>query len=151
MIKGVTVKQLKPICDERGRVMEIMRSDWPEFGAFGQVYMTTVYPEVVKAWHYHKKQTDSIACLKGMLKLVLFDDRPGSPTKGEVNEFFIGEHNPLLVQVPPTIHHGFKCISEEEAVVVNVPTHVYNYSAPDEYRLPFNTKKIPYNWDRKNR
>ena len=151
MIKGVTVKQLKPICDERGRVMEIMRSDWTEFKTFGQVYMTTVYPQAVKAWHYHKKQTDSIVCLKGMLKLVVYDSRPGSATKGEVNEFFIGEHNPAIVQVPPMIYHGFKCVSNDEAVVVNVPTHVYNYSMPDEYRLPFNTKKIPYNWDRKNR
>ncbi|HBU69948.1 MAG TPA: dTDP-4-dehydrorhamnose 3,5-epimerase [Elusimicrobia bacterium] len=151
MIDGVKVKQLKPHCDERGRVMELMRSDWPEFIRFGQVYMTTAYPGVVKGWHYHKKQTDSFICVKGMMKVVLYDSRKGSKTKGEVNEFFIGEHNPMLVQIPKNVYHGFKCISETEAMIINAPTETFNYKEPDEYRLPADTKKIPYNWERKNK
>ena len=100
MIEGVKTKVLKVIPDERGRVMEILRADDELFLKFGQVYITTTYPQVVKAWHYHKVQTDHIVAVQGMIKLVLYDPRENSPTKGEVNEFFIGVHNPLLVQVP---------------------------------------------------
>ncbi len=151
MIEGVRTRQLKPICDERGRLMEIFRSDWGEFMKFGQVYMTTAYPGVVKGWHYHKKQTDTFICVKGMMKVVLYDDRKGSKTRGEVNEFFIGVQNPMLVQIPKFVYHGFKCVSDEEAVILNIPTELFNYSEPDEYRLPAHTKKIPYDWSRKDR
>ena len=88
MIDGAAVKRLKLIPDERGRLMEILRCDEDLFVRFGQVYMTTTYPQVVKAWHYHKVQDDFITCVRGMLKLVLYDDRDGSPTLGEINEFF---------------------------------------------------------------
>lgn len=146
MIDDVVVKQLRLIADERGWLMEIFRSDWEHFQKFGQVYITAAYPHVVKAWHMHKKQTDNIACVKGMIQLVLFDGRDGSKTKNEVNEFVIGEKNPSLVEVPPRVWHGFKAISEEYALVVNVPTELYNYKEPDEYRLPPDTDKIPYDW-----
>lgn len=148
MIAGVKLKQLKFNCDERGRLMEILRSDWPEFIKFGQVYLTTAYPGVVKAWHYHKKQTDTFICVKGMMKVVLYDSRPKSPTKGQVMEIFMGVHNPLLVQIPPNVFHGFKCISGEESFILNAPTEIYNSKMPDEYRLPAHSKKIPYQWDR---
>ena len=150
MIDGVQVKPLRVIPDERGRLMEILRSDDPFFEKFGQVYMTTAYPGVVKAWHYHKKQTDYFACVKGMMKLVLYDDREGSPTRGEVNEFFIGEHNPQLVRIPKGVLHGFKCIGTEEAIVINCPTELYRYDDPDEYRVDPHQNDIPYDWSRKD-
>jgi dTDP-4-dehydrorhamnose 3,5-epimerase len=150
MIKGVKVKALRVIPDERGRLMEILRNDDELFQQFGQVYMTTTYPNVVKAWHYHKIQTDNVAVVKGMLKLVLYDRRDGSPTKGEINEFFIGEHNPLLVQIPHEVYHGWMCISETEAIVVNIPTESYNRTEPDEYRLHPHDNDIPYEWARKD-
>jgi dTDP-4-dehydrorhamnose 3,5-epimerase len=146
MIEGVEIKKLKAIPDERGRLMEILRSDDEIFQKFGQVYMTTTYPGVIKAWHYHKIQTDSVVVLKGMLKLALYDPREGSSTQGKVGEFFIGEHNPLLIQIPPQVYHGWKCVSQQEAIVVNCPTEPYNYKDPDEYRLPFDTDQIPYDW-----
>lgn len=146
MIDGVAVKKLRCVADERGWLMEILRSDWDCFQKFGQVYVTVAYPRVVKAWHMHKKQTDNIACVKGMVKLVLFDGRDESKTKSEINDFVIGEKNPLLVKVPPRVWHGFKAISEEHPLVVNVPTELYNYKEPDEYRLPPNTDKISYDW-----
>jgi len=151
MIDGVKVKDLKAIPDERGRVMEILRSDDAIFQKFGQVYMTTAYPGVVKGWHYHKVQTDFFTCIAGMMKLVLFDRREDSPTKGEVNEFFLGVHNRKLVTIPPGVLHGFKCIGETEAVVINVPTEVYNRVGPDEFRLPTHTDEVPYDWTRKDR
>lgn len=147
MIDGVRVKQLKMNCDERGRLMEILRSDDSEFIKFGQLYMTTAYPGVVKGWHYHKKQIDSFSVVKGMIKLVLYDAREKSKTHKEVNEFFLGEHNPILVQIPNFVYHGFKCVSETEAIVINCPTEPYNHKQPDEFRVAHNDPAIPYNWE----
>ena len=149
-IEGVKVKTLRVVPDERGRLMEILRCDDPLFEKFGQVYMTTVYPGVVKAWHYHKVQTDYFACLAGMMKLVLYDARDDSPTKGQVSEFFLGLHNPKLVVIPPGVMHGFKCVSETEAVVINCPTEVYHRETPDEFREDAHTDTIPYDWTRKD-
>ncbi|MEK7290573.1 MAG: dTDP-4-dehydrorhamnose 3,5-epimerase family protein, partial [Planctomycetota bacterium] len=86
----------------------------------------------------------------GMMKVVLYDGRKDSPTFGEINEFIAGIFNPILIQIPPRVTHGFKCISEHEAMVVNCPTELYNYNAPDEYRLDPHSGEIPYNWDRKD-
>ncbi len=150
MIKGVKTKKLKVIPDERGRLMEILRCDDDVFLKFGQVYMTTTYPDVVKAWHMHKKQTDHVACVSGMIKVALYDGRDGSPTFGEISQFFIGEHNPILVQIPPGVYHGWMCVSQNEAVVINIPTELYDYESPDEYRLDAHTDEIPYDWERKD-
>ena len=147
MIEGVVLKPLRVIPDERGRLMEILRCDEPLFEKFGQVYMTTTYPGVIKAWHFHKKQDDNAAVVKGMLKIVLYDDREGSKTRGELTEFFLGEHNPALLHIPKGIYHGWKCIGLGEAIVVNCVTEPYNHDDPDEFRLPFDTDKIPYDWD----
>lgn len=147
MIDGVRTKCLRVIPDERGRLMEILRCDDVEFSKFGQVYMTTAYPGVVKGWHYHKIQEDNISVVKGMVKLVLFDQRGDSSTHGEVDEFFLGEHNPMLVHIPPEVLHGFKCVGEEESIIVNLVTEPYNYGEPDEFRVPPHSDEIPYNWE----
>ncbi len=149
-IDGVRTKALRVVADERGRLMEMLRADDPEFTRFGQVYLTAAYPGVVKAWHYHERQTDNFVCVAGMMKLVLYDDREASPTRGVVNEFFVGDHNPLLVQIPPLVFHGFKCISEREALVVNVPSQPYDHAHPDEFRLDAHDPRIPYDWARKD-
>ena len=150
MIEGVAVKELRMIPDERGYLMEMLRSDWPEFERFGQVYVTAVYPGVVKGWHYHKIQTDHFICVSGMAKVVLYDNRDGSPTHGEVNEFYMGWQRPRLLKIPPGVLHGFKGTGEEMALIVNVPTELYNYEQPDEYRLPAHTDEVPYDWSRKD-
>jgi dTDP-4-dehydrorhamnose 3,5-epimerase len=149
-IVGVRTKALRPIADERGWLMEVLRSDETELlPKFGQVYVSATYPGVVKAWHYNKHQVDNFACVAGMVKLVLVDTRDDSPTKGMVNEFFIGALNPLLVQVPNLVYHGWKCISIEPSLVVNVPTEPYDHASPDEYRLdPHGT--LPYDWTRRD-
>lgn len=150
MIEGVILKKLKVLPDERGRLMEILRSDDEFFEKFGQVYMTTAYPGVVKGWHYHKKQADNMAVVQGMMKIVLYDGRKKSKTYGEINEIFAGTHNPVLVHIPVFVYHGFKCISEKEALVINIPTEVYNYRGPDEFRLPAHGSRIKYDWRRKD-
>lgn len=150
MIHGVQIKPLKAIPDERGMLMEILRSDDPIFKKFGQVYMTTAYPGVVKAWHYHKIQVDHFAAVRGMFKLALYDGREKSPTYREVNEFFLGVRNPILVSIPPLVYHGFKGVAEEESIIINISTEPYNHKGPDEYRLAWNDPSIPYAWERKN-
>jgi dTDP-4-dehydrorhamnose 3,5-epimerase len=146
MIDGVQVKKLRVIPDERGRLMEILRCDDKIYEKFGQIYITTGYKGVVKGWHYHKMQSDNMCVVKGMMKIVLYDSRDDSPTKGEVNEFFAGIHNPILIHIPPFVFHGFKCISEEDAIVINVPTEKYNYDDPDEFRIDPFDNDIPYDW-----
>lgn len=150
MIAGVKVKKLKVIPDERGRLMEMLRNDDDEYIKFGQIYLTAAYPGVVKGWHYHKVQTDNIIVVKGMMKGVLYDSREDSPTKYEINEFFMGEHNPILLQIPPFVFHGFKCISETEAIGINAATEVYNYQNPDEFRVHPHNNEIPYDWSRRD-
>ena len=131
MIDGVQVKCLRVIPDERGRLMEILRRDDPFFRGFGQVYLTTAYPGVVKAWHYHAKQYDNFVVLTGMMKVALFDDREDSPTRGKVDQFYLGDYNQQLLQIPPGVYHGFKCVSAYEALVLNCPSEPYNHENPD--------------------
>ncbi len=147
MIDGVKTKVLKVIADERGFLMEMLRSDDELFERFGQLYITACYPNVVKGWHYHRKQIDHFVCVKGMAKVVLYDSREDSPTKGEINEFFMGEKNPILLKIPRLVMHGFKAIGNESAHIINCPTEVFNYKEPDEFRKPYDTDEIPYNWD----
>ncbi|MBD3211389.1 MAG: dTDP-4-dehydrorhamnose 3,5-epimerase [Candidatus Lokiarchaeota archaeon] len=146
-IEGVKIKNLTPILDERGYLQECFRSDWSMFEKFGQAYITVAFPGVVKAWHSHKKQTDNMVCILGNAKLVLYDGRENSTTKGIINEIFFGEKNPQLISIPPGIWHGFKAIAGKKMMVLNCPTELYNYEAPDEYRLPYDTDKIDYDWE----
>ena len=147
IIDGVKIKQLKVIPDERGRVMEMLRRDDELFIKFGQVYYTTAYPGIVKGWHYHKKQIDNFVVVKGMAKVVLYDRREDSSTQGEINEFFMGEHNPILIQIPAGVLHGFKCIGETETIVINITTESYSCDNPDEYRVDPKDNNVPYDWD----
>lgn len=150
-IDGVIVKHLRPIPDERGRLLEIFRADDPFFEKFGQVYITTTLPGVTKAWHVHRLQTDHLAVISGMMRVGLFDSRLDSPTCGLVQEFFAGVHNPILIRVPPGVYHGIQCIGTEEAMMLNVPSEPHNAEHPDEYRLAPNDPSIPFDWSRHDR
>lgn len=146
MIQGVKVKKLKVIPDDRGKLMEILRNDDDMFIEFGQVYMTTAKPGVVKAWHWHRLQYDSFTCVSGKMRLALYDGREGSKTKGELMDFEISLDNPMVVQIPPGVYHGFKCISDEEAIVINTVTKPYNPKEPDEFRIDEYDNDIDYDW-----
>ncbi|MCC6446977.1 MAG: dTDP-4-dehydrorhamnose 3,5-epimerase family protein [Armatimonadetes bacterium] len=151
LIDGVELKPLKRNADERGFLMELLRVDDPIFEQFAQVYVSMNYPGVVRAWHAHEKQKDHFACIKGMIKVALYDDREGSPTRGTVNEFFIGDNNPMMIKIPIGVYHGYKTIGAEPALLLNFPTQLYNREQPDELRLPYNSERIPYSWDIKMR
>lgn len=146
MIEGVAIKPLRVNADERGSLMEILRADDEIFARFGQVYTSMSYPGVIRAWHYHRLQDDFFAVVTGMIKAVLYDPREQSPTKGELNELFLGERNNILLKIPRGIIHGFKVIGVEPAILLNFPSEVYRPDQPDEYRLPWNTPEIPYDW-----
>ena len=118
--------------DERGFLYEMLRADDPFVQQFGQLYLTAVYPGIVKGWHWHKLQTDHFVCVKGMAKVVLYDRREGSPSHGEVNEFFMGERNPILLVIPKGVLHGMKGTGTEteQTVVVASSTASERRSVP---------------------
>ena len=146
LIDGVQIKQLQWLTDERGKLMEILRCDDAMFEKFGQVYVTTCYPGVVKAWHYHQHQADNMSVIKGMARIALCDQREGSATYGLVNEFFAGEDNPVLIHIPEKVLHGFKAYGTEPAFIVNTVTQPYNHQEPDEFRIDPFENDIPYDW-----
>jgi dTDP-4-dehydrorhamnose 3,5-epimerase len=148
MIEGVQIIPLKQFPDERGKVMHMLRADAPHFEKFGEIYFSVVYPGVVKGWHIHSEMTLNYAVVSGMIKLVLYDPREGSATKGKIQEIFIGEDNYVLVKIPSGVYNGFKGIGTIPAIVANCATIPYS---PDEIsRLdPFNNE-IPYDWGLKH-
>ncbi len=146
MIDGVAVKNLKIIPDDRGRLMEIFRCDDSFYSQFGQVYFTTAFPGIVKAWHYHKKQDDNFTCVAGRIKLGLYDARDDSPTKGKVNTFYLSLNEPKIVHIPKGVYHGFKCVSDQEAMVINTVTLPYDHQQSDEFRVDASDSGIPFNW-----
>ena len=148
MIDGIVVKPLRRIPDERGYIMHMLRVNDPEFEKFGEIYFSTIYPGVIKAWHLHKEMTLNYAVVSGMIKLVLYDDRESSPTRGEVQELFIGQENYQLVHIPPGIWNGFKGVGNQMAVLANCATLPHD---PDEIARtsPFDPA-IPYDWELKN-
>lgn len=155
MIDGVSVRDLVVHADDHGYLYEILRADWPEFENFGQAYLTVTYPGVIKGWHYHDLQSDHFCVIKGMAKIVLYDDREGSPTRYELMEVTVGEFRQKLVVFPPKILHGVIALNGEPAWIINFPDVVYNPEKPDEHRLahdhPIRRKSgttAPYPWYR---
>src|SRR5690348_10655408 len=122
MIDGVMVTPLRQIFDERGKVMHMMRADSPHFIQFGEIYFSCVHPGAVKAWHLHKRMTLNYAVIFGEVKLVLYDDRAGSPTRGQVQELYLSPENYCLVTVPPMLWNGFKGIRDKSAILANCAT-----------------------------
>lgn len=149
MIDGVIVTPLRQILDERGKVMHMLKVGDPAFQQFGEIYFSCVYPGAIKGWHIHSKMTLNYAVPHGHIKFVLYDERPNSPTRGEVQEIFMGPDNYCLVTVPPMVWNGFKGIGEEMAVVANCASIPHDPQEIDR-RDPFDPS-IPYDWALKHR
>ncbi len=147
-IDGVVVTLLRQINDERGKIMHMLRNDSPVFEKFGEIYFSVVHPGVVKAWHIHSKMTLNYAVVSGKIKLVLYDDRPKSKTRGALMELFIGPENYQLVTIPPNVWNGFKGVGTASAIVANCSTIPHD---PDEISRtdPFENS-IPYDWNLKH-
>ena len=144
MIEGVVLTPLNQIFDERGKVMHMLSTESLVFKEFGEIYFSCTHPGVVKAWHLHREMTLNYAVISGEIKFVLFDDRPDSPTKGEVQELFISPENYFLVTVPPGIWNGFKSVGASPSIVANCSTMPHN---PNEIiRKNPEDSSIPYSW-----
>ena len=144
MISGVQVIPLLRIPDERGTVMHMLKNTDEHFEQFGEIYFSTVYPGVVKGWHLHHEMTLNYACIKGRVKLVLYDERDSSETKGNLMEVFLGPDTYSLVKVPPEVWNGFKGMGTETAIIANCATTPHDPSRSE--RLDPFDNHIPYEW-----
>jgi dTDP-4-dehydrorhamnose 3,5-epimerase len=144
MIDGVLVHPLRQIPDERGKIMHMLRRDDPHFVQFGEIYFSVVYPNVVKGWHLHRRMTLNYAVVSGMIELVLYDDRDGSPTRQQLMQISMGETHYVLVKIPPGIWNGFKGLGGTPSIVANCATEPHD---PNEIvRMDPFTSQIPYDW-----
>jgi dTDP-4-dehydrorhamnose 3,5-epimerase len=144
VIEGVKVIPLKRIPDERGTIYHMLKRTDPHFSAFGEIYFSTVHPGVVKGWHRHKNMTLHYACVHGRIKLVIFDERDGSKTKGELMELFLGPDNYCLVVIPPDLWNGFKGMGDQTAILadlIDIP-----HEQADSLRIDPHDNHIPYDW-----
>ncbi len=148
MIEGVKVVPLRRIPDERGTVLHMLKRTDPHFIEFGEIYFTTVYAGVVKGWHRHRDMTLNYACIFGRIKLVLYDDRRKSASRGTIAEYFLGLDDYSLVQIPPGVWNGFKGMSDPYAIVANCSTHAHDPSLSQRVD-PFRNR-IPYDWSVKH-
>jgi dTDP-4-dehydrorhamnose 3,5-epimerase len=144
MIEGVQIIPKSKISDERGTIMHMLRSDDLEFEKFGEIYFSTIYPGVVKAWHLHTKMTLNYYCVVGMIKLVVFNP------KMELEEIFIGEDNPCLVKISPLVWNGFKGISTYPSIVANCATEIHDEDEIKRLDI-YHNSLTNYNWDRIDR
>lgn len=149
MIEGVKITPLKQIFDERGKVMHMMKTSSPEFKKFGEIYFSCTNPNVVKAWHLHKKMTLNYAVVSGAIKCVLYDDRNDSSTKGQIEEYFMSPEDYYLLTVPPMIWNGWKSIGNNVSIVANCSDIPHD---PEEIqRKEIKNSDINYDWGIKHK
>jgi dTDP-4-dehydrorhamnose 3,5-epimerase len=145
-IVGVHIKEVKHVPTSYGTLREVYRADWTPDGApVGGVFISTLEPGAISAWHAHVETHDRLFATHGMLRIVLYDARAGSPTQGRLmDDLVFGVLRPALVVIPPGVWHGVKNVSREPASVVNVVSPAYQYESPDHLRLPVDSDQIPY-------
>ena len=144
-IQGVQILHLNQIVDERGAVLHMMRSDAPHFQEIGEIYFSEIISGVIKAWKKHKLMTQNLAVPVGRIRLVIFDDRDGSPSKGIAEEIILGRPDQYsLVRIPPLLWYGFQGISNTPSLIANCPDLPHD---PEEViRLDSSDNRIPYEW-----
>lgn len=150
-IDGVEFRMTRPVPHEDGHLIEILKSTWPIASApVVQVQATTTFPGRIRAWGLHRRNTDRLFVAAGLLKIVCYDARQDSPTFRRINEFSVSDRNPGLLLLPPNLYHGWKNIGVTEAIVINLPTTLYDYESPDSFDLPWDCpaarEMIPYSW-----
>lgn len=146
-IGGVQLIEVRNVIANSGYTTEVLRRDW--FGAdvvIDQVFQVTLGPHGISAWHVHLDTTDRLFVNTGQVKIALYDSRPGSPTRGLVNEFRLGERRPGLVVIPAGVWHGVQNLQATESRVLNLVDVAYEYEDPDHWRLPADTAEIPYSF-----
>jgi dTDP-4-dehydrorhamnose 3,5-epimerase len=146
-IEGVSVREVLHVPRDTGMITEIFRQEWdPTELPVVQVYQSRLFPGTLGAWSCHARSVDRLFVNQGHIKIVLFDGREQSTTKGQLMEMHAGDVRPSLIVIPPGIWHGLQNVGPADALVINCPTEAYNYRDPDHYRLPYDTPEIPYKW-----
>lgn len=148
-IHDVVFRPTRPVPHEDGHVTEVARASWDCIGGpIVQVHLTTTLPNRHRAWGLHRRSTDRLFVAIGLVKFAVFDGRLSSPTHGCVNEVTMTEASPGLLIIPPNLYHGWKNIGTNEAIIINMPTEMYDYEAPDALDLPWDSEAasriIPY-------
>lgn len=149
LIEGVVAKTLRVFCDDRGMLMEVLRSDDPMFRGFGQTTYTLSYPGVIKAFHWHQRQDDLWFVVSGNAQVVLHDLRPDSPSRGRTEVYYLGDHNRTLLRIPPGVAHGYRVLGNEPVLLLYHTTLPYDPADPDEERLEWNDPTIGFDWTTK--
>ena len=144
MIHDVKITPLKIISDNRGKVIHMLRTDSQVFEKFGEIYFSTIYHQSIKGWHLHKESTLNYVCIKGKVKLVLFDNRKESSTKGVYQELILSPEDYFLVTIPPNIWNGFKGLDKNESIIANCLTLPHNEK--EMIRKDHFDKSFNYNW-----
>ena len=144
MIDGVKINPLKVIKDERGKVMHMLRRDSESFLNFGEIYFSTIKLNFIKAWHLHKEATLNYVCVYGKVKLVLFDNRDKSKTKGSYQELILSPDNHRLITIPNNIWNGFKGLSQGESIIANCLT--LPHDEKEMVRKEHFDKEFKYTW-----
>ena len=144
MIEGVGTFPLKKISDDRGAVLHMLKATDDHFEKFGEIYFSTINPGAVKGWNRHTEMILNFAVPSGQIKLVLFDDRSKSSTKGKLEEILIGESNYCLVKIPPMIWVSFQGLGSTPAILANCAT--LPHDPKETEKLDIFTDKIPYDW-----
>ena len=147
-IEGVSIREVRHVPRDHGVITEILRPQWDPTGfPVVQIYQTRLFPGALGAWSCHMRTTDRLFVNQGHVKIVLYDARDGSATRGVVMEVHAGDIRPSLVVMPPGIWHGLQNLGTSDALVLNCPSQAYDYGDPDHYRLPHDTREIPYTWN----
>lgn len=145
LIDGVRLKEVKNVAKDNGYLTELFRRDWSlDDGVVDQAFQVTLFPGAISAWHTHGHTVDRLFVVRGQVKVVLYDDRPESPTRGRLNEFRLGDLRPALVVVPCGVWHGVQNIGDERGAVINLVDAAYQYDDPDHWRIPQDSPEIPY-------
>jgi dTDP-4-dehydrorhamnose 3,5-epimerase len=145
MIEGVELVPLRRIADERGAVFHMLKSTDRHFAGFGEIYFSSVYPGVVKAWKHHRRMTANYACILGRVRVVLYDDRDESPTKGALMQVVLGPDEYALAVIPPCIWHGFQGLGHPASILANCATEPSDPAELD--RRDLDDPRIPYSWE----
>ncbi len=120
MIEGVIIKNLQKYDDQRGWLAEIWRSDEVDYTP-AMAYASITKAGVARGPHEHVKQSDYFVFFgPGTFELHLWDRRENSSTKEEYFKEEFGENNPAVVIVPPGVVHGYKNISDTDALSINL-------------------------------
>jgi dTDP-4-dehydrorhamnose 3,5-epimerase len=148
LIDGVAVHEVLHVPKSQGYLTEVFRADWLHGTnvTVDQVFQVVLEAGGISAWHAHERTIDRIFVNRGMMRLVLYDAREESPTRGLVNELRFGTVRPALVIIPPRVWHGIQNLASAESSVLNLVDRAYAYDDPDHWRVPVNSPQIPFSF-----